>query len=828
MATKRKQGLVSVVVLNYRGAADTIACLGGFEEIDWPADRLELIVVDNASGDDSVERIRRAFPDVRIVESPTNTGFAGGCNLGAREASGEFLALINNDARPDPAWLRAAIEVLDRDSSVTCVASKVLDWEGKTIDFVDGALSFDGQAYKLHVGEPDDPIYDAEGDVLFASGAALVIRAAAFADVGGFDDSYFMFFEDVDLGWRLWLLGHRVRFVPGSKVFHRHHATIARFGKWREHYLLERNALFTIYKNYDDANLDRVLPAALALAIRRGVVVGGDDPTALDLASGAPVDESPTCEVSKQTLASTYAVDAFVQAMPALSAKRRALQESRRRTDQEIFRLFRTPMHPNVAEGTFPQDFSNVTDAFRVGSAFSQRHKIVVATGDTLTPKMAGPAIRAWQIASALSLEHDVELVTVGTCEVSHPRFRVRSVTANELRQLERWCDVLLFQGFLMHEHPFLRSSTKVIVADIYDPFHLEQLEQGRDHGEDFRRQVVQSSTAVLNDQMLRGDFFLCASTKQRDFWLGQLAALGRVNSLTYDEDETMESLITVVPFGVSDTPPVHTRKAIKGVIPGIGVDDTVILWGGGIYNWFDPLTLISAVGRLRQRRDDVRLFFLGLKHPNPHVPEMRMAVAARALADQLGLTDTHVFFNEDWVAYDDRQNYLLEADIGVSTHLDHVETAFSFRTRILDYLWASLPIVATRGDALADLIEAESLGATVPAGDVEALEEALFRLIDDEEFAELCRKNVARVAPEYGWNRVLEPLLEFCRAPRRAPDLLDPALVSAMFRELAVVRREGQGWRHDINLLRFYLRAGGARLVLGKIAGRYRRRLES
>lgn len=826
--SRRAPGVVSVVILNYRGAADTIACLGAFENIDWPREQLEIIVVDNASGDDSVERIRRAFPAVRIVESEVNTGFAGGCNLGAREASGEFLALINNDARPDSGWLRAAMHVLDRDGSITCVASKVLDWEGQTIDFVDGALSFYGHAFKLHVGEPDAAVHDSEGDVLFASGAALVMRASVFADVGGFDDRYFMFFEDVDLGWRLWLLGHRVRYVPASKVFHRHHATVSRYGKWREHYLLERNALFTIYKNYDDANLDRVLPAALALAIRRGVVLGGDDPTALDLARGAPTDEPATAEVSKQTLAATYAVDAFVQAMPQMQETRRALQAARQRTDQEILRLFRMPMHPNIGEEAFVKDFRSVTEALRVGEVFSQRHKIVVATGDTLTPKMAGPAIRAWQIASALSLEHDVELVTVGACEVSHPRFRVRSVTGSELRQLERWCDVLLFQGFLMHEHPFLRSSTKVIVADIYDPFHLEQLEQGRDHGEEFRRQVVQSSTAVLNDQLLRGDFFLCASTKQRDFWLGQLAALGRVNSLTYDEDETMESLITVVPFGVSDTPPEHTRAAIKGVIPGIGLDDKVILWGGGIYNWFDPLTLIRAVDRLRRRRDDVRLFFLGLKHPNPHVPEMRMAVSARALADQLGLTDTHVFFNEDWVAYDDRQNYLLEADIGVSTHLDHVETAFSFRTRILDYLWASLPIVATRGDALADLVESESLGATVPAGDVDALEEALFRLVDDEEFSELCGKNVARVAPEFAWNRVLEPLLEFCRAPRRAPDLLDADSASSMRRELAVVRREHQGWRHDLNLARFYLQAGGPRLVVSKIAGRYRRRLES
>ena len=151
------------------------------------------------------------------------------------------------------------------------------------------------------------------------------------------------------------------------------------------------------------------------------------------------------------------------------------------------------------------------------------------------------------------------------------------------------------------------------------------------------------------------------------------------------------------------------------------------------------------------------------------------MAVDTLALADALGLTGTHAFFNDGWVAYDDRQNFLLEADIGVSTHLDHVETAFSFRTRILDYLWASLPVVATAGDAFAELIEARRLGLIVPPGDVDALEDALFTLLTDEDLAQECRTNAAGIAPEYRWGRVLVPVLDLCTTPRRAPDLVDP-----------------------------------------------------
>jgi glycosyltransferase involved in cell wall biosynthesis len=448
----------------------------------------------------------------------------------------------------------------------------------------------------------------------------------------------------------------------------------------------------------------------------------------------------------------------------------------------------------------------------------------VVATCDTLTAKMAGPAIRAWQIASALSVEHDVQLVTTSKADLDEDRFRVRSVGDLELVELERWCDVLVFQGWLVHRRDFLLHSDKVLVADVYDPLHLEQLEQARDEGPRGRALAVQSATAVLNEQLLRADFMLCASAKQRDFWLGQLAALGRVNPRTYDEDETLRSLLAIVPFGIPDEPPVRTRPAIRGVVPGIGPDDEVILWGGGIYNWFDPLTLLRAVDGLRHRHPRVRLFFLGLTHPNPDIPTMRMAVDARRLSDSLGLTGSHVFFNEGWVDYDDRQNYLLDAHVGVSTHLDHVEAALSFRTRILDYIWASLPVVATQGDSLADVIDRRGLGITVPPGDVDALVDALSSLLADDRRRAACSASAAALAPELVWSRALAPLVAFCRAPRRAPDLDDADLVAAMRHDLGVVRKRWRGLAYDARTGIEHLRAGGPRLVVAKAAGRVRR----
>jgi glycosyltransferase involved in cell wall biosynthesis len=450
-------------------------------------------------------------------------------------------------------------------------------------------------------------------------------------------------------------------------------------------------------------------------------------------------------------------------------------------------------------------------------------NRVVVATCDTLTPRMAGPAIRAWQMAIALAAEHEVQLVTTAEAALSHPGFDVRSVDGGGLADLERWCDVLVFQGWVIHGRPFLVSSDKVLVADVYDPLHLEQLEQGRDDGPRGRLFAVESATAVLNEQLLRADFVLCASENQRDFWLGHLASLGRVNPPVYDEDETLRSLIDVAPFGIPETPPEHTRPAIKGVVPGIGPDDRVILWGGGIYNWFDPLTVIRAVDGLRHRLPEVRLVFMGVRHPNPEIPTMSMATEARRLSDRLQLTGRHVFFNDGWVPYEERQNHLLEADVGVSAHLACVEAELSYRTRILDYLWAALPVVTTSGDAVARLVDDRGLGLTVRPGDVRALEGALLRALTDTELRASFRNHVETVQSELTWPRALEPLVRFCRSPRRAPDVTGADSAPRM-RKVADVPHRWLGWRHDVRAGRDYLRTGGAGLVTRKAIGRLRR----
>ncbi|PJJ61730.1 glycosyltransferase [Compostimonas suwonensis] len=820
-----RSGLVSVVLVNFRGTSDTLQAIETLRTIDWPLERLEIVVVENGSGDDSAERLRAGAPDVKLVVSKQNHGFAGGCNLGVKQSSGEYIAFLNNDAKPDAGWIREAVRRFEESASIGAVASKVLDWDGELVDYVGSAMTWFGQGYKPSTAQPQPHDADVARDVLFGTGSAMFVRRSVFDELGGFDERYFMFFEDVDLGWRLNLRGWRYVYEPASLAFHKHHASMSSYGSFKETYLLERNALFTQYKNLGDEALAATLPATLALAVRRSVAKGELDSQSFDLRRPGG-DAEETVEVAKSTMAGVYAIDQFVEQLRSLTESRAAVQASRVVTDAKIWQLFGETDAPSFDDETYLDGYVNVVEAFGVTRA-PDLTKVLIITGDPIGAKMAGPAIRSWNMAQALAADNAVTLVTMTGAEPIDAPFDIVHVKPGDDRamgRLEKWADVIVFQGLAMALFDSLRTTRKIVVADVYDPMHLEQLEQARELPAATWSKQVTDATEVLNEQLARGDFFLCASERQRHFYLGQLAALGRVNTANYADDPDLTGLISVVPFGLDSAPPSHARDVLKGVLPGIGADDKVLLWSGGLYNWFDPKTLIRAVAGLQASHGDVRLFFQGTKHPHPGVPEMAIVAESRELARELGVLDSAVFFNSSWVDYTDRANYLTEADAGVSTHYAHIETTFSFRTRILDYLWAELPMVVTEGDHFADLVEKEELGVVVPAQDVDALVAALDRVLFDTRFIAKAKRNIRRVRQDYYWQNVLAPLVDFVANARPAHDRLGVAGSAPVSRRPGVSRKR-HGLRHDLGLVVHYLNNGGPRVLIHKVRRRLSRR---
>jgi glycosyltransferase involved in cell wall biosynthesis len=427
--------------------------------------------------------------------------------------------------------------------------------------------------------------------------------------------------------------------------------------------------------------------------------------------------------------------------------------------------------------------------------------KVLVVSNDEVGPQMAGPGIRYYQFARELSRRFEVTLVVPTLPEEQLGDFEVLEAGALRGRRFRAFAtrfDVVLAQTLRSWTMKALARSDVRVIYDLYDPFLIGNLAF---HGTEnvsrrYREAAFRAPTLLQEIALVTGNAFVCASERQRDLWLGMLGALGRIDPFSADADPSLRDLIDVVPFGLENSPAVASAPALKGVIPGIGEADRVLLWGGGIWNWFDPLTPIRAVHELSTRRADVKLFFLGVKHPNPGIPAMAMTARAVELAKELKLYDNHVFFNFGWVPYDERVNYLLDADLGISSHLDTIETRFSFRTRLLDYFWAGLPTVATRGDVLSDLVRERNLGRAVDFADLEGWVAAIEELLDDQDEHARVRRNVGQIREEFTWSRVVEPLIRLASLPGGAVQPRRPVAPMA-YRYLGlalenVVRRHG------------------------------------
>lgn len=396
--------------------------------------------------------------------------------------------------------------------------------------------------------------------------------------------------------------------------------------------------------------------------------------------------------------------------------------------------------------------------------------KILVISFDAVDIKMAGCGIRSYEIAKFLSNVHNVTLAAPNRSNIENCRFKFIISSQDTLKKALKENEVIIFQGATLSKFPFLKEAPIPKIIDMYVPFILEDLET---HAEN--EAGIYQHHAVRNiyfEQLLAGDYFLCANERQKDFLLGMLCLSGRLNPVNYRQDKTFQKLIDVIPFGIPCDEPKHDKDVLKGVYKSIGRNDKVILWLGGIWDWFDPITLIKALNIICQKRGDFKLIFLGTKHPKHPVihPEMKKYQEAVELSKRLSLYNRYIFF-EEWIPYNERANYLLESDIGISIHMNNIETRFSMRTRMADYIWGNLPIIATKGGAPSQFIEDNKLGITVDYGDSGSLADAIINLSEDEKLCAYCRQNLKSVSRQFRWDEVLRPLDEFCREPKIAPD---------------------------------------------------------
>jgi glycosyltransferase involved in cell wall biosynthesis len=400
--------------------------------------------------------------------------------------------------------------------------------------------------------------------------------------------------------------------------------------------------------------------------------------------------------------------------------------------------------------------------------------RVLVVSREPVGRSMAGPAVRALELARSVARHCHVTLAAPAPSVLEEEGIELVEARDEDFgRMLEclRTHDVVVAMQLPAQLLRYVQKLPIRYVADLYNPLMIELLEAMADAGAPREHSVARRLTQKVRAQCAVADFVVCASEKQRDLWIGGIGLAGLIDLDSYRADRTYRRFIDVVPFGLPDHPPKHERPVMKGVWPGIEADDDVLLWGGGIWRWLDALTPIRAVEQLAAEGRRVHLFFMGVDRPGSDRFDIpTVAEEAIAYARERGLEGKCVHFNRGWTPYEERQSYLLEADLGVSSHHDHLEARFSFRTRVLDYLWAGLPMVLTRGDSMAELVERRELGATVDPEDAEGFAAACAELLDDRRKREETARRVEAVAPSYRWEEAARPLVDFCLNHRERP----------------------------------------------------------
>jgi glycosyltransferase involved in cell wall biosynthesis len=378
----------------------------------------------------------------------------------------------------------------------------------------------------------------------------------------------------------------------------------------------------------------------------------------------------------------------------------------------------------------------------------SQRLRILVVVYGPIAERMSAPEIRGWEMAKVLARRHDVTVAAPGELHDGRDGIRMVGSDRRTLLAEARRHDALIVPRVPPYLFAGLADSDTLIVADLYNPFEEEHAELTSSRA--IRREI--SLTRVANRMQLRNaDVLLCAVEPQRERLEAALDSLAPVRH---------RPPVEVVAFGLPDDPPPSDLRPMRARFPQIGADDTVVLWWGNVWRWFDAATALRAFARLAAERRDLRLVITDGRHPRRDWPVLDGGAEARALAAELGLLGETVFFLDDWVPQEERHHYLLEADIGLTLARATAETAVAARGRYMDYVWAGLPCVLGAGDVLADRFADVGFASTVAAGDLDGAVAALGRLIDDP--AERDRRRAASrpLADEFRWSATVQPLL--------------------------------------------------------------------
>lgn len=400
------------------------------------------------------------------------------------------------------------------------------------------------------------------------------------------------------------------------------------------------------------------------------------------------------------------------------------------------------------------------------------RPRVLIHAAGELGERLVGPEIRALEFAKALEERYEVTLAAKRTTDGERDGIRVvPSTRLGMVRELARHDAIIssCLPPYLLALAPLHRAVT---IADLYDPHEQElaTLDDGRE-----RERELRARFAIQALQLRNADVVMCASEHQR---LDLIRAAGgpSAGGATLPDPK-------VVPFGIPDTPPASARHPLRRHFPQIADGDTLILWWGSVWRWLDAETVVRALAQIASVRSDVKLVITAGKPPNKASERLfDVTEEVRALAGELGVLDRNVLFFDEWIPYDERHDYLNDADMGVTLHRHAEEARLAARARYMDYLWAELPCVLGRGDEAAEEFGRAGFATLVDEPNPSALAAAILALVDDPARLARARDAGRALAAERRWSAVGATLRsvvgEALASPRRAHGA-SPALIS-------------------------------------------------
>lgn len=314
---------VSVIVINFNGLNFLGPCLSSLEKLAYR--NYEVILLDNNSSDNSVNFVKEYFPWVKVLALDRNYGFAEGNNKAAEIASGKYIAFLNNDTEVDTKWLTELIRVAELDENIGICTSKIyLLGQGRLLNSVGGTINLIGQGWDKGYLEEDFGQYDQITDVFDPCGAAFLIRKHVGSLIGYFEKSHFAYYEDVDIGWKTWLFGYKVVFVPNAIVYHKWRGTFCDVNSTFKIFLYERNRIMTFIRNFSTLTMIKLLPLLLINEFIR--------------AMGYVIIFNEFRYIS--TRLNIYLC--IIRKLPHILKTRNYIQKSRKIKDKDILKFFKT------------------------------------------------------------------------------------------------------------------------------------------------------------------------------------------------------------------------------------------------------------------------------------------------------------------------------------------------------------------------------------------------------------------------------------------------------------------------------------------------------